>query len=130
MEARRGYEAVFCGYFAWKQLFPQYNLTLYGKGAQSKGLGPKDQGVIDPQKLQEVVASGGRLPLSQILRLRVRYMTAGTALGSVEFLRKIDRSMEARGAYVRKRSAYRMRGSDWGDLMTYRNLQLEPIQAG
>jgi putative transposase len=130
LEARRGYEAVFCGCFAWKQLFPNYNLILYGKGAQSKGLGPKDQGVVEPEKLQEVVDAGGRLPLSRILRLRVRYMTAGTALGSAKFLRKIDQTMGARGAYVRKRSAYRMRGSDWGGLMSYRNLQLEPIQAG
>lgn len=111
-------------------MFPNYNLILYGKGVQSKGLGAKDQGVVEPEKLQEVVDAGGRLPLPQLLRLRVRYMTAGTALGSGEFLRKIDQSMGARGAYVRKRSAYRMRGGDWGGLMTYRNLQLEPIQTG
>lgn len=129
-EARRGYEAVFCGYFAWERLFPNYNLILYGKGAQSKGLEPKDQGVIDPQKLLEVVESGGRLPLSQILRLRVRYMTAGTALGSAEFLKKIDRTMGERGAHVRKRSAHRMRGGDWGGLRSYRNLQQAPIHAG
>jgi hypothetical protein len=93
-------------------------------------LGAKDEGVVDPEKLQQVVDAGGRFPLSQLLRLRVRYMTAGTALGSAKFLRKIDQSMGARGAYARKRSAYRMRGGDWGGLMTYRSLQLEPIQAG
>lgn len=127
VEARQGYEAVFCGYLSWKQLFSNYNLILYGKGANSKGLGPKDQGVIDPQKLQQVVDAGGRLPLSQVLRLRVRYMTAGTALGSAEFLSKIDRALEERGGHVRKRSAYRMRGGDWGGLMAYRNLQLNPL---
>jgi hypothetical protein len=129
VEARRGYEAVFCSCFAWKQLFPNYNLILYGKGAQNKGLGSKDQGVVEPEILQQVVDAGGRLPLSQLLRLRVRYMTAGAALGSAEFLRKIDQTMGARGAHVRKRCAYRMRGGDWGGLMTYRNLQLAPIQA-
>jgi putative transposase len=130
VDARRGYEAVFCGYLPWKQLFPNYNLILYGKGAQSKGLGPKDQGVIETQKLQQVVDAGGRLPLSQVLRLRVRYMTAGTALGSAEFLRKIDRTLEERGGHVRQRSAYCMRGGDWGGLMSYRNLQLNPVHAG
>lgn len=129
VEARRGYEAIFCGYLAWKQLFPNYNLILYGKGSQSKGLGSKDQGIVEPNKLQQVVDSGGHLPLSQVLRLRVRYMTAGTALGSAEFLSKIEQMMGERGGYVRKRSAYRMRGGNWGDLMTYRNLQLAPIKA-
>ena len=111
-------------------MFLNYNLILYGKGANSKGLGPKDQGVVDPNKLQQVVDAGGRLPLSQVLRLRVRYMTAGTALGSAEFLKKIDRAMEAQGRHVGKRSAHRMRGGEWGGLMSYRGLQVDPIHAG
>ena len=120
--SRRGFEAIFCVYFVWKQLFPNYSLTLHSKCAQSKGLESKDQGIVEPNKLQQVVDSGGHLPLSHVLRLQVRFMTAESALGATEFLSKIGQNMGARGAY-------RMRGGDWGDLITYRNLQLAPIQA-
>jgi len=126
--ARRGYEKVFCGYAKWSRISPSYNLILYGKGSMSKGIADKDQGRIDPAKLQQVLDCGGRLPLAEVLRLRIRYFTAGTAVGSPEFLKQVARQWKDRHGLERKREAYPMRGAQWGGLRSFRNLQVRPVE--
>lgn len=83
--------------------FPIIISSWYGKGAQSEDLGAKNQGIADPDKLLQMVDAERRLPLSQLIRLRVGDMTAKT-------------------------QTYRMRGGNWDDLIIYRNLQLAPIK--
>lgn len=126
-EARRGYERVFCLSARWKSVLQSYNLILYGKGYASKGVEGKDRGRIDPEIVQRVLENKGKLPLSDVLRLRVRYFTAGTAIGSAAFLREIGAEMSARHGLERKRDAYPMRSGEWGDLQSFRNLQVRPV---
>jgi hypothetical protein len=125
--ARRGYEAVYCGYTSWKRLLAGYRLILYGKGAVSKGVEGKDRGRVDSDKLRQVLDRGGRLTLSEVLRLRVRYFTAGTAIGSAEFLNALADSWKARHGLERKRATYPMRVGQWGSLRAFRNLQVNPV---
>ncbi|MFW6218202.1 MAG: hypothetical protein ACOC4K_04320, partial [Verrucomicrobiota bacterium] len=125
--ARRGYEAVFCGEREWKRLLPGYNLILYGKGEGAKGTVGKDRGRIDPEKVARIVENGGRVPLAEALRLRVRYFSAGTALGSKAFLEGLGALWKERHGVERRRDAHRMRGGEWGGLRSYRNLQVEPV---
>ncbi|MFP4155995.1 MAG: transposase [Opitutales bacterium] len=125
--ARGGYEGVFCGYARWGRILPSYNLILYGKGVRSKGTADKNLGRIDPAKLQQVLDRGGKLPLSEVLRLRVRYFTAGTAVGSSAFLKEMARQWQDRHGLERKREAYAMRGGEWGALRSFRNLQIRPL---
>jgi putative transposase len=126
-DARVGYEAVFCGYSPWKRLLPSYNLILYGKGYGSKGEVGKDRGRIDAEKLRQVMENGGKLPLSEILRLRVRYFTAGAAIGSGAFLREVSGQWKERHGVERKKDAHSMRAGEWGELRSYRNLQVTPV---
>ena len=127
--ARVGYEAVFCQYQRWKSLLPDYNRILYGKGGNSKGTVGKDEGTIDPERVRQVVERGGRVPLHELLRLRVRYFTAGTAIGSAEFLREVGGQWRDRHSLERKRHDYPMRCGEWGALRSFRNLQVRPVGA-
>ena len=60
---------------------------------------------------------GGRLPLQTILRMRVRYMTAGGIIGSKAFVEEITRAcgLEKPGTPMRR--------GEWGGLRSLRNLQ-------
>ncbi|MFP4069613.1 MAG: hypothetical protein ACLFVC_05465, partial [Opitutales bacterium] len=125
--ARRGYEAVFCGEREWRRLLPGYNLILYGKGEGAKGTVGKDRGRIDPRKVAQVVENGGKVPLSEVLRLRVRYFSHGTALGSKAFLEGLGARWKERHGIEHRRNAHRMRHGEWGGLRSYRDLQVEPV---
>jgi REP element-mobilizing transposase RayT len=125
--ARQGYELVFCREVKWATLLPSYRLILYGKGAVSKGVPGKDHGRISGERLEQVQAAGGKLPLSDVLRLRVRYFTAGTAIGSDRFLTDIGVQWKRQHGLERKRDAYPMRSGEWGKLRCFRNLQVDPV---
>jgi hypothetical protein len=126
--ARVGYERVFCGEVKWGDLLPNYRVILYGKGASSKGIEDKDMGRIDADRVDRVLEQGGRLPLAEVLRLRVRYFTAGTAIGSDAFLADMSGQWKSRHCLERKRDAYPMRSGEWGQLRSYRNLQVDPVK--
>jgi len=126
-EAQRGYERVFCLSARWRSVQQSYNLILYGKGERSKGTLGKDFGRIDPEVARRVIENKGKLPLSDVLRLRVRYFTAGTAIGSALFLKEVGADIRQRHGLERKRDAYPMRLGEWGDLRSFRNLQVRPV---
>ena len=128
--ARKGYGAVFCQYQPWKRLLPDYNLILYGKGYNSKGEAIKDRGRIDPERVRKVVERGGRVPLHELLRLRVRYFTAGAAIGSADFLNEIGEQWRDLHGIERKRNDHPMRGGQWEGLRSFRNLQVKPVGPG
>ena len=44
---------------------------------------------MDREKIKEVIAQGGELSLGQVLRLRVRHMSDGVALGSRAFVHEV-----------------------------------------
>ena len=126
--ARLGYQRVFCGEADWRALLPDYRMILYGKGVASKGTLGKDHGRIDPARGERAMADGGKLPLSDVLRVRVRYFTAGTAIGSNAFLSEVGGQWRDRYGLERKRDAYPMRCAEWGGLHSFRNLQVDPVE--
>jgi hypothetical protein len=71
----------------------------------------------------------GKLPLSTVLRMRVRYFTAGTAIGSASFLKQVAAGLKESHGLERKRNDYPMRSGEWGDLRSFRNLQVEPVHS-
>lgn len=125
--ARRGYERVFCFSAQWKSVQASYNLILYGKGYSSKGVVGKDPGRIDPEIVEQVLQHKGKLALSDVLRLRVRYFTAGAVLGSATFLESMGTDLRRRYGLKRKKDAYPMRSGEWGNLRSFRNLQVDPV---
>jgi hypothetical protein len=125
--ARKGYQGVFCGEVKWSELLLDYRGLLYGKGMVSKGSIGKDRGRIAPERYDRALAEGGKLPLSDVLRTRVRYFTAGAAIGSDAFLSSVSGQWRDRHGLDRKRHAYPMRCAEWGGLRSFRNLQVDPV---
>ena len=77
---------------------------------------------IDAKKVWAVRQRGGRLPLSVMLRLRVRYLTDGAVIGSKEFVEKIT------GSGGDKKPGKLMRFGEWGGLHALRNLRKNVVE--
>jgi len=79
------------------------------------------------EKVVEVKVRRGRMPLGQVLRLRVRYMTAGGVIGSEAFVKQVyEGAKDVLGGRGRKRKRHGgvpMRHGDWGGLYALRDLR-------
>jgi len=99
----------------------EYPRLLFGAGSK-----PKEGGAWIQREaaLRVLEKENGRLPLSTLLRLRVRYLTDGRMLGSPEFVVRMsgDPLRENRKA---KMSPYRLAGADWGGLSIPRGMYRE-----
>ncbi len=110
-----------CGEEKAASAVAQYRLLLYGRGV-SAGFGKPDGGRVSPEILEAVEKRFGHPGIFEQLRARVRYMTAGAVLGTGRFVEGWFRENEDR---FRKRQsgARRLRGGEWGDLRSFRDLQ-------
>ncbi|MFP4156089.1 MAG: transposase [Opitutales bacterium] len=126
-QCRCGYERVYCFERGWQDLIPGYRIILYGKGSGSKGSVDKDSGVIEPQRVEAVLRARGKVSLPELLRLRVRYFSDATALGSKDFLGRVGEYWRQTHGVSHQRDANRLRHADWGPLHSYRNLQVRVV---
>ncbi len=62
----------------------RYRLLMLGKGSSRKHV----SGRVDTAVLERALASGGELPAHELLRLRLRFMTRGRALGTEHWLKE------------------------------------------
>jgi len=112
---------------AWDKVQSIYRKLLYGVGAES---GLSEKGVatrrgFDREEALGVLSSGGRLPLWQTLRCRVRYMTDGAVFGGEQFVERVfDRHRKILGSPTRENGARPMRGGHWGNLRSLRDLRV------
>jgi putative transposase len=117
--ARKGLMS-FIGSRNWNDTQSAYRQVLFGTGAD----GNEQKGRTVPDEFRRVIDEGGKLPLSTVLRCRVRYFSDGAVLGSKAFV-------GAQLAAYRKPLQRRSRSSpkpiphitDWGDLATLRGLR-------
>jgi putative transposase len=109
---------------SWSDAQERYRELLFGTGA-----GPREAAACIPMaEFRRVLDAGGKLPLSAVLRCRIRYFTDGAVLGSRAFV-------EEQLAIYRKKTGPRERTSpqtlpvvtDWGDLATLRRLRQPAI---
>lgn len=117
---------------SWGRAQRTYRQRLYVQGRQ-KGLDPEGRPIrqgFTPEELGEVIETGGRLPMHELLRCRVRYFSDGLALGGQEFLESIFRRYRGQFGPKRQSGARPMRFGDWGGLCTLRDLRLAPISRG
>jgi len=106
----------------WDALAASYRCWLFGAGQETlPGPGETGRPGFSAERVRAVLAAGGRLPLAERLRCRVRYFTDGLILGSACFVEQ---------ALVRHRACFseRCRSAQpleaaWGKLCTARRLR-------
>jgi len=111
---------------AWADTASRYRLLLYGKGREEEAdpdYGKKGRRGFDTERIEAEIERGGKLSIPEILRCRVRYFCDGAVFGSVEFVNSIFEAQRWRFGPKRKSGARKMRGADWGDLRTLRDLR-------
>ena len=104
----------------WPEAQATYRHWLFGTATEAR----ESEASIDAALLKRVIAEGGRLPLSTVLRCRIRYFTDGAVLGSKAFVETHLRAYRA-ATGRRERTAVRLVPpvADWGlSLATLRAL--------
>ena len=137
MRARRGLghllrkEAEAAGELMdWRIVGREYRKILFGMGEErvEVATGKQVRRGFDHKAIKEVMDVGGRLTRPQLLRCRLRYFTDGLVIGSKAF---IERFFEEKREYFsegRKEGSRRMRGGEWGEMRTCRDLRRDVIQ--
>ena len=77
--------------------------------------------------MQAVLDAKGALSKSDLLRCRVRYFADGAVIGSRGFVNEAFASYRKQHKLKRKEGARKMRGGDWGDMFSARDLQRDPV---
>lgn len=113
----------------WKNVRDRYRRLLYLEGADRGIDATTDKGLrrgIAPEVVSRVLEEGGTLSLPEILRHRVRYFSAGAAIGSAAFVERAFDALRQLGRTGPKRlnGARRMRGAEWGNLRVLRDLRV------
>lgn len=122
--ARAGLSRVVGGR-TWEDAQAQYRTVLFGTGsAVCEGAASLPQA-----EFQRVLEQGGTLPLSAVLRCRLRYFSDGAILGSRAFVqshlaRLGRRATPAGTALPRPLPPW----TDWGDLVTLRRVRQRTLQ--
>lgn len=105
----------------WKTAQAAYRLTLFGTGSAAR----PGHGTVSPAQLAKTVKAKGRLPVSTVLRCRIRHFTDGAVIGGQLFV-------AAHLATYRERTGRRRNSApkplpaiaNWGtDLVTLRGLR-------
>ncbi len=104
----------------WRRAAWEYRLVLFGKGYYVKMEG---KGGISWEDWVRVRSESGRLSVGDALRCRVRYFTEGTILGSKEFVESQFESHRGIFGAKRKDGARRLRGAEWENLYSVRDLR-------
>ncbi|MDA0811433.1 MAG: hypothetical protein O3C21_03430, partial [Verrucomicrobia bacterium] len=82
----------------------------------------KAKGGFSRERIEAELKNGGRLPMWQVLRCRVRYFTEGGVLGSRAFVDGFFERERARFGEKRESGARAMNGGEWGGVMALRDL--------
>lgn len=119
--ARAGLAALI-GLPDWVEGLAAYRMILFGKGAHGRD---GEQGGIPRERVLKVLEAGGKVPIADLLRCRIRYLTDGGVLGSEEFVREV---IATRGDSRRKPADRHVLGklpaSDVKRLRVWRRLQV------
>lgn len=90
-----------------------------GMGADGRPL----RGSLSREAVMEVLERNGTLPLSEFLRCRVRYFTAGAVFGSREYVEGIFGAYRDRFGAKRRNGARRVRGLAGSETYVLRDLR-------
>jgi putative transposase len=105
----------------------RYRQLLYVSG-EVQGIRTNGRPVkkgFSTEVVEYVIAQKGKLPLNEILRSRIRYFTDGAIIESKVFVEEAFGRHRAHFSEKREAGAKRMKGGDWGDLFTARQLRVD-----
>ena len=116
----------------WEATAPVYRLWLYdqGEAPEVEDEEGKIRMVRKGFRSAEVEAErtrGGKMPLRQVIRLRVRYFTDGAVLGGAAFVESVYARHRERYGLKRKTGARPMEEADWEGLCVLRDLKHDRI---
>ncbi|MBT7188540.1 hypothetical protein HN911_14595 [Candidatus Bathyarchaeota archaeon] len=113
----------------WKEISGLYREQLYIAGEQ-RGTGEDGRPLragFSPEKVSQVLEANGQLPVTELLRCKVRYFSDGVVIGSSDYVEGVFEKYRDQFGAKRKSGARKMKGGGWGDLCTIRDLRLAPI---
>ena len=115
---------------AWRHVSTRYRVLLYAEGEERRAAygGRVVRKGIAAAEVDQVLESGGKLPLPEILRCRVRYFTDGMAIGGKEFVERVFNDNRLFFGPKRKDGARKMRFGEWGGLRTVRALRVDVVR--
>jgi putative transposase len=117
----------------WERTAARYRVLLYEEGREVEAdpqRGEDGRLGFSEAEVEGVREGGGKMPLREALRRRVRYFADGAVLGSAAFVDSVfEREQRLRRRFGEKRrtGARRMRGADWGGLRVLRDLRKDVI---
>ncbi len=117
--ARRGIQAFARGK-SWRAMAADYRTQLFVTSGES---GRSDKVVLSRDEIKKVVDEGGKLSTPELLRLRIRYLTDGAALGSQSFIAKIFETFRDRFSDKRQTGPRPVRRLNLETLYVGRDLQ-------
>ncbi|MDB6173991.1 MAG: hypothetical protein JWL59_3302 [Chthoniobacteraceae bacterium] len=111
----------------------EYRCYLYFAGEEVEGEEVSVDGLeaarkgFSAEEVQAILQSGGRIPLSEAIRHRVRYFCDGQVFGSRAFVNEFFAAHRERFGRKRTSGARPLRGINAGNLWTIRDLRLQVI---
>jgi REP element-mobilizing transposase RayT len=122
-KARRGIITV-TGSTDWNEAQSAYRQLLFGTGTETL----ESRHAISLEDFQRVMREGGKLPLTDVLRCRIRYFSDGAVLGGQAFVTIHLASYRQRTGRKKQTPPHFLPSvTDWGDLTTLRALRRNPI---
>lgn len=108
----------------WGQAAARYRESMF---VQAGVGGHSSKRELDRETIRSVLLKGGKLSEAEILRLRVRHLTDGVALGSRKFVDAVFFRYRASFGSKRRDGARPIRGAPWSDLSTLRDLRVDAL---
>jgi len=108
----------------WGEESASYRRLVYCKGAVGAP-GQGGGGKIRQERWREQMERGGRLPVAEAIRCRVRYFADGGVIGTGAYVQRIFESNREQFGARRRTGPRRMKGSEWEGLRVLRDLRNE-----
>jgi REP element-mobilizing transposase RayT len=109
---------------SWRGASKAYRALLFGAGGErTDAAGATVRKGIPAEKVAEALAKGHALTPAEILRLRVRYFCDGLVFGTSGFVEATFRASRHLFGSNRNTGPRKLRGAEWGDLRTMRDLK-------
>jgi putative transposase len=122
--ARKGLMSFQKAETSWSTCAATYRMRLFVGGGATHQSGKV---ILDKEKIKAVIEQGGELSLGQVLRLRVRHMSDGVALGTRAFVNEVFTLHREKFGARRKDGARPIRALASIGLMALRDLRVRAL---